>query len=162
MLPTLRIGTYLFGAVWITALASCDETQLSIDASPSCTNCPPAERPLEGRIVHRFDTNQWNNSGGTAIAVCDIPGGPSGTLLGGKCLVKRTNSDTAGPFIPRLVGVGDCEAIGDQPVHVRTESYCCNVGQYTSDLSSGFVTAVAICLYPPGMVPPEQPPPEPL
>ena len=151
MLTWLRAAAIGFttAVVIFVACGSTPDVAGSVDAG----NLAPSEPPLGGRIQHRFATTTWGRSGGEARATC----GFDGTLLGGKCAVLRT--DGSGGFVSRLTATGYCEGLRQPITFTRTEEYCCDVGENVGDSSTGIVTAVAICLYPPGKVPPEQPQP---
>ena len=156
MLTWFRAGLFGFAAAVATFVA-CGTTP-SADGGIDAGQVPASEPPLAGRIVHRFASSSWGRNGGSAHATCDGP--TNGTLLGGKCSVIRTNDlEVGGPWVPRLIATGYCEGIRTPITYTRTEEHCCAVGTNLADDSEGIVTAVAICLYPPGKVPPEQPQP---
>lgn len=135
-------------------LACGDEVMRRVDAGidaavQTCSSCPVSEPPLRGRIVHEFDTQEWGSNGAIAIARC----GPDGILLGGKCAHGVENAGNAtGMKYSRLREAGHCV----DRVHEQDDKYCCSIGGAIPELdnSTGYVTAVAICLYPEGHITP--------
>jgi hypothetical protein len=142
----------------------------AIDSGLSSCNCPSAEPPIAvERVQQRFQTAAWDVRGGTARVDCTNPE-PSGILLGGKCAFVSTSPGTGngpGRFLDkRIRSSGYCNA-GVEPTHQSSQEYCCTIDPLPTvtgieDDSKGYVTAVAICLFPPGKVPPPSNPPGPI
>ena len=74
-------------------------------------------------------------------------------------MVRTNDAEVGAGFVPRLDSSGYCEGVKMPISWVQSQQFCCGINPNGGDISQGIVTAVAICLYPPGKVPPEQPQP---
>jgi hypothetical protein len=135
-------------ALAIGCIVACGDSVTSIDAAPRMPDatpamvcdCPPAEKPLAGRIRQFQQQSVWGAEGGGVGFDCG-----EGVLLGGKCEVERTSLGTTGPqdFVPRLNGVGN-----EPGVPFPSQSYTCQVTPSDSDDSRGTIAVTIICLMP--------------